>query len=65
MLGISMGKEALEDFRRLQADREVNRRGVLVFSPRSGEWEPRQWRDIVVRAAAATVHGGSLMRTAS
>ena len=45
-----MGKEALEDFWRLQADREVNRRGILVFNPHTKQWEPRQWRTLEVQS---------------
>ncbi|BDA43575.1 Phospholipid-transporting ATPase 10 [Coccomyxa sp. Obi] len=48
VLGVSMAKEALEDFHRFQADREVNKRGVVVFNPISNTWERKQWRDIVV-----------------
>ena len=48
VLGVSMFKEALEDFQRFQADREVNRRGVLVYSALSNTWVRKQWRDIVV-----------------
>lgn len=48
VLGVSMAKEALEDFRRFQADREVNKRGVLVFNPITNAWERKQWRDILV-----------------
>lgn len=51
VLGVSMAKEALEDFHRFQADREVNKRGILVFNPITNAWERRQWRDILVRAA--------------
>ena len=49
VLGVSMFKEALEDIQRFQADREVNRRGVLVYSAPSTAWVRKQWRDIVVR----------------
>ena len=44
-----MFKEALEDIQRFQADREVNRRGVLVYSAPSNAWVRKQWRDILVR----------------
>ena len=50
VLGVSMFKEALEDIQRFQADREVNRRGVLVYSDPSNAWVRKQWRDIIVRA---------------
>ena len=49
VLGVSMFKEALEDIQRFQADREVNKRGVLVFNPVTNAWVRKQWRDIVVR----------------
>ena len=49
VLGVSMFKEALEDIQRFQADREVNRRGVLVYSAPASAWVRKQWRDIVVR----------------
>ena len=48
VLGVSMFKEALEDFQRFQADREVNRRGVLVYNALSSTWVRKQWRDVVV-----------------
>ena len=48
VLGVSMFKEALEDIQRFQADREVNKRGVLVFNPVTNAWVRKQWRDIVV-----------------
>ena len=48
VLGVSMFKEALEDIQRFQADREVNKRGVLVFNPAATIWVRKQWRDIVV-----------------
>ena len=49
VLGVSMFKEALEDIQRFQADREVNRRGVLLFNPITNAWVRKQWRDIVVQ----------------
>ena len=49
VLGVSMFKEALEDIQRFQADREVNRRGVLAYSAPGNAWVRKQWRDIVVR----------------
>ena len=48
VLGVSMFKEALEDIQRFQADREVNKRGVLVFNPVTNAWVRKQWRDVVV-----------------
>lgn len=48
VLGVSMFKEALEDIQRFQADREVNRRGVLVYNALSSAWVRKQWRDILV-----------------
>jgi P-type E1-E2 ATPase len=43
-----MAKEALEDFHRFQADREVNKRAVLVYNPITKTWERKQWRDLLV-----------------
>lgn len=43
-----MFKEALEDIQRFQADREVNKRGVLIYNAHSSAWVRKQWRDIVV-----------------
>lgn len=43
-----MAKEALEDFQRFQADREVNKRGMLVYNAVAKAWERKQWRDVLV-----------------
>ncbi|KAK9829125.1 hypothetical protein WJX72_004020 [[Myrmecia] bisecta] len=48
VLGVSMGKEALEDLRRYQADVEVNKRAMEVYDPASKAFVTRQWRDIKV-----------------
>jgi hypothetical protein len=48
VLGVSMAKEALEDFKRRQADRVVNRRTVAVLNPATRAFELKRWRDIQV-----------------
>ena len=62
VLGVSMFKEALEDFQRFQADREVNRRGVLVYNALSNTWVRKQWRDVVV-SPPITCCGRPLLHT--
>ena len=49
VLGVSIFKEAMEDMRRYQADREVNARACLVLDPAAGAWQKRRWRDVQAR----------------
>ena len=49
VLGVSIFKEAMEDMRRYQADREVNARACLVLDPAAGAWQTRRWRDVKAR----------------
>jgi len=53
VLGVSIIKEALEDVRRHQADRAVNRRPCQVFSPAARAWQTRRWRDVKARPGHA------------
>ena len=48
VLGISMFKEAFEDFGRYRADREVNNRKVAVFDPVSGQFVDKAWKLVQV-----------------
>jgi len=50
-----MFKEALEDIQRFQADREVNKRGVLIYNAHSSAWVRKQWRDILVSPRSHTL----------
>ncbi len=52
VLGVSMAKEALEDFKRRQADRVVNRRTVGVLNPATRFFESKRWRDIQVHVTS-------------
>lgn len=45
-MGISMAKEALEDFRRYQADKDVNNRLVEVYNTATKAFEKRKWQDV-------------------
>ena len=51
VLGISIVKEAIEDFGRYRADREVNNRKVAVFSPAEGRFVDKAWKLVQVRAS--------------
>ncbi|XP_071847551.1 probable phospholipid-transporting ATPase IA isoform X3 [Apostichopus japonicus] len=46
ILFVSAVKEIIEDFKRHQADNEVNKRKVLVL--REGEWQPVKWIEVEV-----------------
>ena len=48
VLGVSMVKELIEDVKRWLADREINARLVLVFTPDTGTFVDKRWRDIKV-----------------
>ena len=48
VLGVSMAKEAVEDFRRYRSDCEVNNRPAEVYDVHAGAWVTRRWRDVKV-----------------
>lgn len=48
VLGVSMIKEALEDFKRYRADKEVNARLVEVYDPQSHAFVKKRWEDTKV-----------------
>ncbi len=48
VLGVSMIKEAREDYKRHKADNEVNNRGIDVLDAESGEFQRRKWQDVQV-----------------
>ena len=52
VLGISMCKEAFEDFGRYRQDREVNARRVAAWSPAEGRFVHKPWRQVQARVAA-------------
>ena len=43
-----MVKELVEDVKRWRADREINARSVLVYTPDSKAFVSKRWRDIKV-----------------
>ena len=43
-----MLKEALEDYRRYQQDKELNRRSCTVVNPSTGEADARPWHSVHV-----------------
>ena len=45
---MSLIKEAIEDYKRYKADREVNNREVQVLNPTSKAFETKAWKDIRV-----------------
>lgn len=47
VIGVSMIKEAIEDYKRWQADQEVNKRPVLVYVG-EGRFESKQWQKLQV-----------------
>ena len=47
VLGLTMGKELVEDLKRHRSDRETNRRPTFVFNPISGQPEEKAWKDAV------------------
>eukprot|EP00271_Cylindrocystis_brebissonii_P001063 TRINITY_DN11308_c0_g1_i1.p1 TRINITY_DN11308_c0_g1~~TRINITY_DN11308_c0_g1_i1.p1 ORF type:complete len:1226 (-),score=383.78 TRINITY_DN11308_c0_g1_i1:67-3744(-) len=48
VLGVSMIKEALEDYRRWMQDKSVNGREVQVLEQSTGEFALRKWRELRV-----------------
>ena len=47
VLGVSMIKEAIEDFKRYQTDVEVNNRPVEVLDAKSGTFVTKKWKEVV------------------
>ncbi len=56
VLGISMVKEAVEDFGRYRADKNLNTRMVSVYNPASSSFEQKQWRHIQVGRLPGVMH---------
>ena len=48
VLGVSMIKEAVEDYKRHKADNEINNRKVRVLNPETKQFEDRRWMDVRV-----------------
>lgn len=48
VLGVSMIKEAVEDYKRHKADNEINNRKVRVLNPETKQFEDRRWMDVCV-----------------
>ena len=48
VLGVSLFKEAVEDFKRYQTDVEVNNRWVEVMDARTGAFATRKWKEVGV-----------------
>ena len=48
MLGVSIAKEGVEDYRRYKADKDMNNRVVLVLEPTTGAWVSKKWKDLQV-----------------
>ena len=55
VLGISMCKEAFEDFGRYRQDREVNARKVAVYDPSERRWVQKAWKHVRVRLLPSAV----------
>lgn len=52
VLGISMVKEAIEDFGRYRADKSLNKRLVSAYNPVSQSFEQKQWQQVQVSSQA-------------
>lgn len=48
VLGVSLIKEGVEDWKRHKQDKEINNRAVEVLDPASGKLEARRWADVRV-----------------
>jgi len=48
VMGVSMVKEGIEDYRRYRADREVNNRMVEVLDPETKKFVEKPWQSILV-----------------
>mmetsp|Transcript_27778 Transcript_27778/g.60863 ORF Transcript_27778/g.60863 Transcript_27778/m.60863 type:complete len:1303 (+) Transcript_27778:244-4152(+) len=48
VLGVSLIKEGIEDYKRYKADKEVNNRPVEVLNPATGQFENKRWQDVKV-----------------
>lgn len=57
VLGVSLAREGLEDYRRLRADHGVNNRVVDVFDHGKGEFRARRWRDVCAGDVVAVDRG--------
>lgn len=49
VLGVSLLKEGIEDYKRYKADKEVNNRELQVLNPATGIFETKRWMDVKVR----------------
>ena len=47
VLGVSLIKEAIEDYKRYKADVEVNNREVEVLDHGTKTFQPKRWKDIM------------------
>jgi len=47
VLGVSLIKEAIEDYKRYKADVEVNNREVEVLNHETNTFQPKRWKDIM------------------
>lgn len=48
VLGVAMVKEAIEDYRRSKADKEINNRKVKVLDPATKVFVEKRWEDVRV-----------------
>jgi phospholipid-transporting ATPase len=48
VLGVAMVKEAIEDYKRYKADKEINNRVVKVLDPGSKQFVDKKWQDVRV-----------------
>lgn len=46
VIGVSMIKEAIEDYKRYKADKEVNNRPVRVLNSVTREFDTKRWKDV-------------------
>ena len=46
VLGVSLIKEAIEDYKRNKADNEINNRMVEVLNAQTRQFEQRRWKDL-------------------
>ena len=48
VIGTSVVREAIEDWRRYKADNELNNRKVEVLNPQKQVWEKTKWKNLEV-----------------
>jgi phospholipid-transporting ATPase len=48
VLGVAMVKEAIEDYKRYKADKEINNRTVKVLDPGTKQFVDKKWQDVRV-----------------